>query len=117
MTYLDFVMVGIGGFCGAITRYVIGGRLNQHNNIPLGTLLVNLVGALLIGVVFGLALSRPMTLFFASGLAGALTTFSTLNKELIELWRNGQKNQAVGYLLLTYVGGMVLVAFGYVLAK
>ncbi|WP_318617641.1 CrcB family protein [Sporosarcina sp. YIM B06819] len=115
MTFLDIVMVGIGGFLGAMIRYVMAKKMNHSAGIPVGTLAVNGIGALLIGLVFGLELSRGWTLLLASGLAGALTTFSTLNKELIELWRNGEKKNAVGYLVLTYGGGLILAALGYVI--
>ena len=95
MTFLEIVMVGIGGFFGAIIRYWTAKKMNHSASIPSGTLVVNLIGALLIGLVFGLEISRVWTLLLASGLAGALTTFSTLNKELIELWRNGERKHAV----------------------
>lgn len=113
MTFWDIVMVGMGGFVGAVIRYGLSTKLNQQRKIPRGTLLVNLAGALLIGVVFGLDLSRALTFLLASGLAGALTTFSTLTKELLELWQDGEKKRAVGYFLLTYVGGIGLVVVGY----
>ena len=90
MNFLDMLMVGLGGFLGAVTRYFIATKMNESGRFPFGTLLVNLAGSLLIGIVFGLELSRIWTLFLASGLAGALTTFSTLNKEIIELWRSGK---------------------------
>jgi len=115
MTFLDIVMVGIGGFLGAVIRYGMAKKMNHSAGIPAGTLAVNWIGALLIGLVLGLELSRGWTLLLASGLAGALTTFSTLNKELIELWRNGEKKHAVCYLLLTYVGGLLLATLGYVI--
>lgn len=115
MTLLDIVMVGIGGFLGAVIRYGTARKLNLSVSIPRGTLAVNLIGALLIGFVFGLELSRGWTLLLASGFAGALTTFSTLNKELIELWKNGEKKNAVCYLVLTYGGGLLLAALGYVI--
>ena len=91
MTSIDFLMIGIGGFFGAIIRYFISTIMNRPGEIPRGTLVVNLAGALLIGFIFGMEIPRMWTLLFASGLAGALTTFSTMNKELIELWRNGEK--------------------------
>ena len=116
MTFLDIVMVGIGGFFGAVIRFGMAKKMNRSPDIPAGTLAVNWIGALLIGLVFGLELSKGWTLLLASGLAGALTTFSTLNKELIELWRNGEKKNAVSYLLLTYGGGLLLAAIGYVIA-
>ena len=113
MTFLDIVMVGIGGFFGAVIRYGMSKKMNHSVGVPLGTLAVNLIGALLIGLVFGLELSREWTFLLASGLAGALTTFSTLNKELIVMWRNGERNHCINYLLLTYVGGIGLVVAGY----
>ncbi len=115
MTLLDIVMVGIGGFLGAVIRYGMAKKMNQSAGIPVGTLAVNLIGAFLIGLVFGLDLSKGWTLLLASGFAGALTTFSTLNKELIVLWRHGEKKYAICYLLLTYGGGLLLAALGYVI--
>ena len=105
MSFLEILMVGLGGFLGAVTRYFIGTKMNESGRLPSGTLLVNLAGSLLIGIVFGSELSRIWTLFLASGLAGALTTFSTLNREIIELWRSGKNTKAVIYVLLTFFGG------------
>ncbi len=113
MTFIDFLMIGIGGFFGAIIRNLISTYLNCPGEIPKGTLVVNLAGALLIGVVFGLEIPHMWTLLLASGLAGALTTFSTMNKELIELWRNDKKKPATLYFLLTYGGGITLATIGY----
>ena len=92
MTSIDFLMIGIGGFFGAIIRYFISTSMNRPGEIPRGTLVVNLAGALLIGCIFGMEIPRMWTLLVASGLAGALTTFSTMNKELIELWKSGKKS-------------------------
>ena len=117
MTYFELLMVGLGGFLGAIIRYFISTRMNDSGRIPLGTLTVNLAGAFLIGCVFGLELSKIWTFFLASGLAGALTTFSTMNKELIELWRNEHKQKALLYVLITYCGGIILALLGYYLGS
>ncbi|MBE1555433.1 fluoride efflux transporter CrcB [Sporosarcina limicola] len=113
MTLVDILMVGIGGFFGAVIRYLISKNMNHSDGIPTGTLLVNLIGSLLIGIVFGMELSRMWTLLIASGLAGALTTYSTVNKELIRLWKNNHKNHALIYFLLTYGGGLTFAAIGY----
>lgn len=107
----------MGGFLGAVLRYLISRKMNRAKRIPVGTLFVNLVGAFLIGVVFGLDLSRIWILFFASGLAGALTTFSTLNRELIELWRIGKKRETVLYILVTYCGGIGVTLVGYLVVS
>lgn len=115
MTSIDFVMIGIGGFIGAIIRYGFSIFMNRSGQIPRGTLVVNLLGALVIGFVFGMEIPLMWTLLVAPGLAGALTTFSTMNKELIELWRNDQKKHAVNYLLFTYGGGLALAVVGYLI--
>lgn len=107
--------IGIGGFLGAVTRYFMATKMNESGRFPLGTLLVNLAGSLLIGIVFGIDLSRIWTLFLASGLAGALTTFSTLNKELIELWQSGKRMKAIIYVLITFCSGIILAMLGYYL--
>ena len=113
MMFSGLLIIGMGGFVGSITRYGISKYLNRPKNIPTGTLTVNLTGALLIGLVFGLELPQFWTFFFAAGLAGALTTFSTLNKELIDLWQFEKKKEAVLYLLITYIGGGGLAVTGY----
>ena len=116
MTLFELAIIGIGGFIGAIARYFMSIYMNQPARIPLGTLLVNLAGSFLIGTVFGWELSRLWTFFLASGLAGALTTFSTLNKELIELWQV-HKKKAVLYIFITFIGGILLAMFGYIIGS
>ncbi|WP_342537709.1 CrcB family protein [Sporosarcina sp. FSL K6-1540] len=113
MTFVDLLMIGIGGFSGAVIRYFISAKMNEQDGLPAGTLLVNLAGSLMIGVVFGLELPLWATLLFASGFAGALTTFSTMNKELLIMWENGRKRNAVLYLLLIYISGIGLAFLAY----
>jgi fluoride exporter len=113
MTFLGLLMIGIGGFFGAVIRYFISAKMNKQDGFPVGTLLVNLTGALLIGLIFGLELPMWTTLLFASGFAGALTTFSTMNKELLIMWKVGRKRNAVVYLLLLYISGIGLAFLGY----
>lgn len=117
MNLLEMLMVGLGGFLGAVIRYFIATKMNESERFPMGTLLVNLVGSLLIGIVFGSEMSRMWTLFLASGLAGALTTFSTLNKELMELWRSRKGYKAVLYVLITFGGGIMIAMLGYYLGS
>ncbi|WP_172371868.1 fluoride efflux transporter CrcB [Sporosarcina jiandibaonis] len=117
MSLLDMMMIGLGGFLGAVTRYFISKKMNEIGRFPSGTLHVNLAGSLLIGFVFGSDLSRIWTLFLASGLAGALTTFSTLIKEIIELRRRRKGSQAILYVLITFGGGIILAVLGYYLSS
>ena len=115
MNFLEVFIIGIGGFLGAVIRYFISIYLNQARRMPLGTLFVNLAGSFLIGFVFGLELTRLWTFFLASGFAGALTTFSTLHKEIIELWRKGEPKKAMHYIFITFSGGILLAMLGYLI--
>ena len=108
LTITDILFIGAGGFFGAVIRFVLSKKLNGKNRLPLGTLVVNLAGSFLIGVIFGLALPKLWTFFFVSGFLGALTTFSTLQKEIIERRKN-----AIVYALVTYGGGILLALIGY----
>lgn len=113
MTLYEVLMVGLGGFLGAVIRHIISRHLNQAMKIPIGTLTVNLTGALLIGFVFGLGLPVAWSYLLASGLAGALTTFSTMNNELLQLWKGGAKGKATIYLLSSYLLGIGFAYTGY----
>lgn len=115
MTIAEVMMIGLGGFFGAILRFLVSRKLNIEKRFPLGTLIVNLVGSFLIGLIFGLALPKLWTLFLVSGFLGALTTFSTLQREVIGGWHSGKWKDAIFYMSLTYGGGILLALFGYLL--
>lgn len=117
MTWITLGLVCLGGFLGAISRYWISRKWNEPGGFPKGTLLANLAGAALIGLIFGLSLSTLWKALWATGIAGSLTTFSTLTKEWWELWRSGQKRVAFLYLLLTYGTGFGLAFISYILGK
>jgi fluoride exporter len=90
------LVVGIGGFLGALARYGLGGlvhRIPGTSGFPYGTLVVNLFGCLLIGVVAGLMEGRQMfapefRLFALVGILGGFTTFSTFGYENFILIRD-----------------------------
>lgn len=108
----EFLAVGLGGFLGAIIRFVISARLN-HGTLPFGTLLVNSTGSFLIGFVLGSGTSPAWTLFWTAGLAGALTTYSTLMKEIWTYWIEDKKGRAVIYTAVTFGLGIGLAFIGY----
>lgn len=115
MTAVELVMIGAGGFIGAVIRYFISGWLNREGSLPYGTLAVNLTGSLLIGILVGLDIPTLWKLLLVSGFAGALTTFSTLNKELLELWNANRKLQFLSYISFTYVVGILLGYSGFLI--
>ena len=108
----QIIAVSCGGLIGAMMRIEIS-RLLNRSILPFGTLLVNSAGSFFIGWITGMELSLPWTLFWATGVAGALTTYSTLMKEIWMYWTEGQKGRAVGYTLLTFGLGLSLLYIGY----
>ncbi|MDW0116026.1 CrcB family protein [Sporosarcina thermotolerans] len=118
MTVIDILIIGAGGFIGAVIRYLLSGKFNKEgSSLPFGTLIVNIAGSLLIGIVVGLGVPKLWTLFLVSGFAGALTTFSTLFKELLQLWFGNRKRQFIGYILLTYGVGILVAFVGFIIGK
>ena len=110
-------MIASGGFLGAILRFQLSKMLNEKRHFPFGTLFVNLMGSFLIGILLGVQLSIEWKVFLISGFLGALTTFSTLQKEAIDLWEKGNKLTSFSYMLITYSGGILLAAIGYFFTK
>jgi fluoride exporter len=88
--------VGLGGFIGASLRYLISIQSSKlfNGNLPYGTLIVNILGGLFIGVIMELSLSTTLIspnlrLFLTTGILGGLTTFSTFSYETINLYSGG----------------------------
>ena len=99
----QILFVGIGGFCGAILRYLISGwvqSLSRSIDFPYGTLAVNVLGCLVIGLFSQLAASRgsfgpdSRALIFI-GILGAFTTFSTFSNETMNLIVDGNHMMAL----------------------
>ncbi|MFA6940622.1 MAG: fluoride efflux transporter CrcB [Clostridiaceae bacterium] len=115
------IYVGIGGFIGATLRYLISMQSSKLFNcsIPLGTLIVNVLGGFLIGMIMEISLSTDLIpgnlrLFLTTGIMGGLTTFSTFSYETISLVSEG--SYLFGFLniclnLFLSLGGVVLARF------
>jgi fluoride exporter len=115
--------IGVGSFIGGISRYLLA-RLVQGNfqtAFPYGTLSVNIIGCLLIGVVFGLSergqISQEWRLFLATGVLGGFTTFSAFSLETIAMMRYGQAWQAGVYILASVAMGLAATWLGFSLVK
>lgn len=93
----DILLIGAGGFIGAVLRYLAVLSMQvfkSKTDLPLGTLLVNVVGCLLIGFLAVLAengklISAETRNFLVVGILGAFTTFSTFGYESVTLLKNG----------------------------
>jgi len=113
------IAVGIGGFIGANLRMYINGVVNSNisfHSLPLGTLSVNLLGSLLIGILFGVFhhISIPIHLktLLTTGFLGALTTFSTFSYETFLLLEGGVYLQGMANIFLNVFGSLLMTYTG-----
>lgn len=112
------ILVGIGGFLGAITRYLIGQWLTPKlsTSFPLTTWLINISGSLVLGILAGLQLPTTLWLFFATGFLGAYTTFSTFGYETLYLIKQKHTRIAIFYVFSSVLVGILFAWFGFLLA-
>lgn len=120
----SLLLVGLGRFCGGALRYYISTLMKSvcNQGFPWGTLLVNLVGCLLIGVVFGLfgkmeTQSNSWCLILTAGFCGGFTTFSAFANESLQMLQSGNTLNLTIYILASVLAGIALVALGYWLVK
>jgi fluoride exporter len=115
--------IGSGSFIGGVLRYLLSQFIQAKYTtaFPLGTLVVNLVGCFLIGLVFGLVDKGTMTqnwkLFLATGVLGGFTTFSAFSNEALALLRDGHHGYAATYIVSSVVVGLLATAVGIFICK
>lgn len=120
---VNVLLVGCGGFFGAVLRYGLGGLVHRSPALagfPFGTLAVNVTGCLLIGVTAAAAESRQLfgpeaRLFLMVGVLGGFTTFSTFGYETLALARDGEVLRAAVNVAGNVVLGLTAVWIGYAL--
>ncbi|MFH0730099.1 MAG: fluoride efflux transporter CrcB [Pseudomonadota bacterium] len=113
------LLVMFGGSLGAASRYgvnLLSVKL-WGTGFPWGTLLVNLVGCFLIGLIFALAdrvrlLTPDMRLLLITGYLGALTTFSSFSLETVNVGRAGMALLPLANILINNIGGLTLTFCG-----
>ena len=118
---LNALLVGSGGFAGAVMRYALGAAVHRHlplTTFPYGTLSVNLLGCFLIGALAGLADSRQLfapefRAFVFIGVLGGFTTFSTFGFETFAMARDGDHLHAAWNVSIHVVLGLTLVWWAY----
>lgn len=87
----DLLYVGIGGFFGAVCRYLVSvWARGWVENFPLGTLTVNVLGSFALGLCAAFMTKEPMRLAAAVGFLGSFTTFSAFSYESMLLWESGR---------------------------
>lgn len=118
----QLIFVAIGGALGAVSRFKLVEFVSQRCpawQFPIGTLLVNILGCLLAGLLLRLAertelVTPEMRLLLFTGILGAFTTFSAFGIETLLLMKRGEFGLAVTYVVLSIVGGIGGVWIGVV---
>lgn len=116
--------VSAGGIVGTLLRFATANWVSAHwpRQFYLGTLAVNLVGCLLIGLLYGLLLNRPLVPVelragLIVGFLGGLTTFSSFSLDTVRLLESGQAPLAFGYAAASVLGGLLATWAGLYLTK
>jgi len=118
------LIIFFGGGAGSVTRYLLINYFNKiiPSSIPYGALLVNLIGSLIIGIIYyfittKLLLNEQLKVFLTIGFLGGFTTFSTFNLDFFKLIESGNLSLAIIYAAITFIGTIALFYIGYNFAK
>lgn len=124
-TLMPYLLVGLGGFMGAIMRFVVARWTGAaiETRFPLGTFLINMSGSFLLGIV-GTIVARKLVanadelrLAIGIGFIGAYTTFSTFEFETHSLFEDGEWLTAMTNIFLSLFLGLLAVRAGIVLTR
>jgi len=121
----EILLIGLGGGVGAICRFLLSRtiQLSLGTLFPVGTLLVNVLGSFLIGLLSVLIFNRfpiwgaELRALLLIGLLGGFTTFSTFSLEALELWENGEGIKMILYLGLSVMLGLFAAYGGILLGR
>lgn len=116
---MKWILLILGGSLGTLARYGLAGFVYQifGSRFPYGTLVVNLLGCFLIGLLVAISddkffLSPGLRLFLMVGFCGAFTTFSTFILETGNLLKDGEIFYALGNVILSVVVGFLIFRLG-----
>lgn len=119
--YSSLLAVIVGGSVGCVGRWLIGLKFNAvFPNLPLGTLLVNLIGGFIIGGAMAFFIKNPnidpaWRLLITTGLCGGLTTFSALSAEVVTMLQEGRLGWAATTIAVHVAGSLLMTFTGYAL--
>jgi CrcB protein len=115
---MEFLLVGAGGFLGAISRFslnILEKKFISHS-IPAGTFVINVVGCFIAGIIIAkvqtFQINRTGILFLLVGFTGSFTTFSTLVVDSVQLAKSGNNLAAAANIILSIVLGSSAVLLG-----
>jgi len=106
-------LVGTGGAIGAVLRYAVG-QLIAHDRFPVATLVVNVLGSFLLGLITFAGLDNEVVLFVGVGVCGSFTTYSSFSFQTVRLWEGGDRFRSAVYAFGTLVLCVTAVGIGAV---
>jgi len=110
------LIIGAGGFIGAIFRYILSNLFSKWTilSVPTGTFIINVLGSLALGFIYGAKhFSEDQINFLSVGFMASFTTFSTFNYELLQLKKGGKSPHFLIYGASMYVTCIVASFWGY----
>lgn len=120
----NFLMVGLGGGLGAMSRYGSGLALTRMlgASFPYGTLFVNVLGSLLMGLFMGFIVERSIAselprLLLATGFLGGFTTFSAFSLDAVTLFERGEIGLSATYIVASLVVSILALMIGLMIAR
>lgn len=120
----SIMLVGFGGFIGTVARFIISRyfQVNVTSVFPWSTLLVNLAGCLLIGIIYGISergnlLTPEVRLFLTVGICGGFTTFSSFSDDAFLLLRQQEIIRFAFYASASFFLGILAVYAGRIIPK
>lgn len=124
MSLFNVLLVAVGGAIGSVCRYLTGilaGRL-LGPDFPWGTVIVNVLGSLVMGLFVGLLALRfngstPLRLFVAVGVLGGFTTLSSFSLDAVTLWERGAVFSAGCYVVGSVVASIAALGFGLMMVR
>ncbi len=116
---MEYLFVAAGGALGSLTRYTVGRKIAEKatTEFPVGTFIINITGAILLGIVSSMRLSGNMYLLFGDGFLGAYTTFSTFMYEGFVLFQENEKMNAFIYISYSFFLGIIGFIIGIAIAR
>lgn len=119
---MTVLWVALGSAAGGVARYLVSLLVGTRGGFPTGTLAVNVLGSLAIGILSGLLArqtgpSETVRAFAVMGFCGGFTTFSTFSNDFFRLVEAGRFLPASLYVILSLFGGFAAVVAGYALVR
>ena len=119
---MTVVYVAVGSALGGVCRYLVSMMLNSPSGFPWGTLGVNVLGSLAIGLLsgwlaHGTGNAAAIRAFAVVGFCGGFTTFSTFSHEAFRMMEQSQWSMLAGYVAVSLLAGFAAVGLGYLISK